>query len=117
LGSTLCSNGSVLVFQRSSSTIEFCKLPNFQSTRIPWRHGLIRDLIWCSAMRMFIMLTKDSLYSIDPLPLFSSAATPYKRLRTLATKIYNNVKPFAEDQSFWRCTCIGTRLLISYSGM
>jgi hypothetical protein len=40
LGHTLCFNGTILVLQRGSSTTEFCKLAKFQSTRIPWRHGL-----------------------------------------------------------------------------
>ena len=117
LGNTLCSNGTILVLQRTSSTIGFWRLPTLQSTNIPWRHGLIRDITWCFDLNVFIILAKDTLFSFDPQPLFIPEGAINRPLRKLATKIYHTVKPFAEDTSFWRCACVGTKLYISYSGM
>ncbi|CAF1053332.1 unnamed protein product [Rotaria sp. Silwood1] len=115
-GSTLCSNDHILLLQDGSTTIEFRGYPKFQPVRIPWHNGLIRDMVWCSDLNVFILLTKDALFSVSPTSLFTVETAKDKPLVDLKINIYQKVKPFNNNVSFWRCTSAGTTLYISYSG-
>ena len=115
-GNTLCSNDQVVVLQNGSTTIEFRIPPKFQSKRIPWRFGLVRDIVWSSQIDGFLLLTRDALHSINPKPLFVSESARNKSLEKFSTKTYKQVKPFSQENLFWRCTCVGTTLFITYAG-
>ena len=116
-GTTLCSNGQILLIQDGSTTIEFRLPPKFLPKKIPWRSGLIRDIIWCEDLGVFLLLTKDSLHSISPQALFTSETGVNKPQTEFSVSTYNKIKPFNGDTSFWRCTCAGTTLYIIYSGL
>jgi hypothetical protein len=116
-GNTLCSNGNILLLQDGPTTIEFRMLPKFQQKKIPWRYGLVRDIVWCSHLEIFILLTRDALYSFNPKSLLvTETATINKPIADLTINTYKKVKPYDENQSFWRCTCAGPTLYINYSG-
>jgi hypothetical protein len=100
-GNTLCANDDTFIVQDGSTTIEIRNPPKFALRKIPWRHGLIRDMIWSSELHVFIFLTQKSLFTFDP---------------TTAVSSHNKIKPLDDKHSFWRCTCIDTTLYISYSG-
>ncbi|CAF0977103.1 unnamed protein product [Rotaria magnacalcarata] len=115
-GNTICGNDHVLLLQDGSTTIEFRIPPKFQSKCIPWNYGLIRDIIWCSNLNIFILLTRDSLLSISPEGAIVPAKTTTKSLDDFKIHKYPTVKPYDSSVVFWRCTCIGTSLFITYSG-
>ncbi|CAF1113041.1 unnamed protein product [Rotaria sordida] len=115
-GNTLCSNDHILLFQDGSTTIEFRTPPKFQRAHTSWHNGLIRDSIWCSDLDVFILLTKDALFSLSPTSLFTTETAKNKPLVDLKIHTYNKVKPYNNNVSFWRCTCAGTTLYINYSG-
>lgn len=114
-GSTLCSNGKkLLVFQDGSTTIELSAPPKFEMKKIPWRHGLVRDITWCSALGQFLLLTQKSLFALG---IPSSAAGGMNESDLELTALcYSRILPYANDKSFWRCVCDGTTVYISYSG-
>jgi hypothetical protein len=116
-GSTLCSNGSVLLDQDGSTTIELRIPPKLQPKKIPWRYGLVRDITWCPELETFILLTRDALYSFSPKSLLlTENATTNKPIPDLKINTFKKVKPYDENNSFWRCTCAGATLYITYSG-
>jgi hypothetical protein len=116
-GNTLCSIDSVMLIQDGSTTIEFRLLPNLEPKRIPWRFGLVRDIIWCSDLGVFILLTKDALFNISPKSLLIPATAVNKPMPDFTINTYKKAKPYDSKALFWRCTCVGTTLYISYSGM
>ncbi|CAF4293935.1 unnamed protein product [Rotaria socialis] len=115
-GNTICANDHVLLLQDGSTTIEFRIPPKFQSKSIRWNYGLIRDIIWCSNLNIFLLLTKDSLLSISPEGVVVPAKATTKSLDDFKINKYPTVKPYDQNVGFWRCTCIGTSLYICYSG-
>ncbi|CAF2447024.1 unnamed protein product [Rotaria sp. Silwood2] len=115
-GNTLCSNDHILLLQDGSTTIEFRTPPKFQPTHISWHNGLIRDTTWCSDLNVFIVLTKDALFSVSPISLFTIETATNKPLVDLKISAYKTVKPYNDNVSFWRCTCAGETLYINYSG-
>jgi len=116
-GYTLCSNGNVMLMQDGSTTIEFRLLPNLEPKKLPWRFGLVRDIIWCSDLDVFLLLTKDALYSISPKSLLIPATATNKPMPDFTINTYKKVEPYDVNASFWRFTCVGTTLYISYSSM
>jgi hypothetical protein len=116
-GSTLCSSDNVILLQDGSTTIEFRLSPEFQVKRLPWRFGLIRDIVWCADLDLFILLTRDAAYSISPKSLFIEKRALNKPLPDFTVNTYSKLKPDNDRNSFWRCTCVGTTLYIVYSGM
>ena len=115
-GNTLCSNDQILLLQDGSTTVEFRLPPNFQAKRIPWRFGLVRDIVWCSQFDVFLLLTRDALHSLSPNSMFISASARNKPLEKYPTKTYARIKPFHPDNLFWRCACAGRTLYITYAG-
>lgn len=116
-GNTLCANEYVFVTQNGPTLIELRAPPKFEPRKIPWRDGLLRDIVWCPQLAVFILLTQKTLYTFDPAsitaPVHSSMATRDLQLKITA---YNKIKPFDDRFSFWRCTAVGTRIFIVYSG-
>src|SRR4051794_17056940 len=64
-GNTLSTNDDILVIQDGSTTIEIRTPPKFEPKRMPWRNGLIRDIIWCSELNVFALLTQHSLFTFN----------------------------------------------------
>jgi hypothetical protein len=116
-GNTLCSNDNVLLLQNGSTTIEFCLLPKYKPTKLPWRFGLIRDIVWCPDLNLFILLTRDSVFSVSPQSLLIPDTAANKPIADFTINAYKKIKPYDTNASFWRCTCAGTTLYISYSGI
>lgn len=116
-GSTLATNGELIVIQDGSTTIEVRTPPKFQPKRIPWRDGLIRDIAWCSELRVFFLLTQKGLFAFDSQALVAQPTT------TINTEIqpkvisYTKIKPMDDAHSFWRCACVGKTLYICYAGL
>ena len=114
-GSTLCTNeNKLIVIQDGSTTIEFMAPPKFEMKRIPWRHGLVRDIAWCPALCQFMLLTQKSLFALA-IPSSSASGMNGADLELTAVS-YSRVVPYANDKSFWRCACDGTTVYVSYSG-
>jgi len=115
-GNTLSTNNDSFLLQDGSTTIEIRAPPKFEVKKISWRNGLVRDIVWCSELNVYILLTHKSLFTFDPQ---TSIAPPTTTINTdIQLKIveYNKIKPYDNEHSFWRCTCVGTTLYISYSG-
>ena len=116
VGHALCSNDTLLIAQNGPTTIEVRMPPKFEPKQVPWHEGLLRDSIWCSQLNVFVFLTQKSLFSFDPKLLFTrSAMTDEERLQS-SINAYSTIKPYDDKNSFWRCTCAGTTLYITYSG-
>jgi len=113
-GNTLSTNNDSFLLQDGSTTIEIRALPKFEVKKISWRNGLVRDIIWCSELEVYILLTQKSLFTFDP----QTSIAPTTINTDIQLKIipYSKIKPYGNEQSFWRCTCVGTILYISYSG-
>ena len=116
-GNTLCANEDVFIAQNGPTSIEIRAAPKFEPKKIPWRDGLIRDIVWCPQLAVFVLLTQKTLYTFDPAsitaPVARHMATSDLHLKISA---YNKIKPFDDRYSFWRCTSVGTRIFIAYSG-
>lgn len=115
-GNSLCWNDQILILQDGATTIEFRSPPKFQSKRIPWRFGLIRDIVWSSQIDAFLLLTRNALHTISPKSLLLPQSPRDKPLEKFPTKTYKKVKSFSQDNLFWRCTCAGTTLYVVYAG-
>lgn len=116
-GNTFCSNDQILLLQDDSTTVEFRLPPKFQSKRIPWRFGLVRDIVWCSKFDVFLLLTRNALHSLSPKSMFISSLATNKPLEKYPTKTYKRIRPFKQEILFWRCACADTTLYITYAGM
>ncbi|CAF2145885.1 unnamed protein product [Rotaria magnacalcarata] len=114
-GNTLCSNDSLVILQNGATTLEIRTAPKFEAKQIPWHDGLIRDIVWNSELNVFVLLTKKSLFTFDSKTIDSATVTANNDSR-LKIKAYSNIKPYNDKALFWRCTCVGTKLFISYSG-
>jgi hypothetical protein len=115
-GSGLCSNGHVLLFQDGSTVIEFRTLPEFKIKRLPWRYGLVRDIVWSSHFNKFILLTRDAAFNISPESMLISQKARNKPIADFTVNKYNEIKPFNNTHVFWRCTSTDNSLYIIYSG-
>ena len=115
-GNTLCSNDQVILIQDGSTTIEFRLPPKFLPKKIPWRFGYIRDIVWAPNLGLFILLTRDALYSVSPQSLLTAESAASKPLADFTINTYKKIKPYDSTHLFWRCTCAGTTLYIAYSG-
>jgi hypothetical protein len=116
-GNTLCANDDTFIVQNGSTTIEIRNPPKFAPRKIPWRDGLIRDIIWCSELHVFVFLTQKNLFTFNPQslnPLPSATNKPDPQLRVTS---YQKIKPLDNKHSFWRCTCVDTTIFVSYSGI
>jgi hypothetical protein len=116
MGNTLCSNDQALVFQDGCTAIEFCSLPKFERKQVKWRYGLVRDIVWSDELAVFVLLTKDTLYTMDPEGLFDSARGYHKPIVELEVNVYSTIKPSHENSSFWRCAFADNTLYIIYAG-
>lgn len=115
-GSTVSANDDSFLIQDGSTTIEIRTPPTFEPKRVPWRDGLIRDIAWCSQLNVFILLTQKSLFTFNPHTLLAPSTTTINTDIQLKITSYSKIKPYSDAHSFWRCTCIGTTIYISYSG-
>ena len=116
VGNTLCSNETFLIAQNGPTTIEVRMPPKFEPKQVPWHEGLLRDLVWCSQLNVFILLTQKSLFSFDPKLLFTRSVMADEERLQSSINAYRTIKPYDDKSSFWRCTCAGTMLYINYSG-
>jgi hypothetical protein len=115
-GNTLCANNDSFLVQDGSTTIEIRVPPNFEPKIIPWRNGLIRDIVWCPELNVYILLTQKSLFTFNPLSIIAPPTTTINTDTQLKVTVYSKIKPYNQESSFWRCACIGTTLYICYSG-
>jgi hypothetical protein len=115
-GNTLCANDNVLILQDGPTTIEIRTPPKFEVKKIPWRYGLIRDIVWCPEFGVFILLTQKALFTLNTKSFVSPPSALYNTDIQLTVNSYAKIKPFDEKSSFWRCTCAGTTVYISNSG-
>jgi hypothetical protein len=115
-GHGMCTDGNVLLFQDGSTILEFRTLSNFESKRIHWRHGLIRDIIYSSHFDRFILLTRDAVYSISGKPMLEYARVRNKPLVDFPISKFEGIQPFDDRHLFWRCTSVGKSLYIIYQG-
>ncbi len=115
-GNTLSANDDTFIFQDGSTTIEIRTLPDFERKRIPWRDGLIRDIVWCAELNVFILLTQKNLFILNPRSIVVPPTTKVNTNIQLKINAHGKIKPYNEKYSFWRCTCARTTLYISYSG-
>jgi len=116
-GNALCANNNVLLLQDGSTAIEFRLPSKFHRKLIPWRFGLIRDIVWCSDLDLFILLTKDTLFNISPKSLLIPETALDKPLENFTINTYKKIKPRTNNLLFWRCTCAGTTVYITSAGM
>ncbi|CAF3535510.1 unnamed protein product [Rotaria socialis] len=114
-GNTLCSDDSLVILQNGATTLEIRTPPKFEAKQIPWHDGLIRDIVWSSELKVFVLLTKKSLFTFDSKTTDCAAGTAHDDSQ-LKIKAYSNVKPYNDKALFWRCACFDTKLFISYSG-
>lgn len=110
-GHTIATNGRILLVQDGPTTLEFAVPPKFDMKKIPWKFGLLRDLVWSEELSMFILLTKSNLYGLQIGGIADANSEP--RLSSLC---YSKIIPSSNDKSFWRCMCVGSTVYISYSG-
>jgi hypothetical protein len=96
--------------------IEFRTLPEFKRKRLPWRYGLVRDIVWSSHFNKFILLTRDAAFNISPESMLISQKARNKPIADFTVNKYNEIKPFNNTHVFWRCTSTGNSLYIIYSG-
>lgn len=113
-GNTLYANDNIVILQNGATTLEVCTAPKFELKQIPWNEGLIRDIIWCSELNLFLLLTKQSLFAFNPKSInLSTIGNGDIQLKTIC---YANVKPYDDKNLFWRIACDGTKLFICYAG-
>lgn len=115
-GNTLSTNGKVLVLQDGSSTIEVRKPPDFKPTKIPWRNGVLRDIVWSAGLNAFILLTKNALYSLKLNAHEAYLPPSLNPAAEFTVRAYSQIKPSDEQGSFWRCACVQSTLYIAYAG-
>jgi hypothetical protein len=115
-GNTLCTDDEILILQNGSTTVEIRIPPKFEPKKFPWKEGLIRDIAWCPKLGVFIFLTHNSLYTFNPKSIAAAPTTTTNTDVQLIVTSYSKIKPFSDKNSFWRCTCVDTRVFISYSG-
>ena len=115
-GNTLSTNGTLLVLQDGSGTIQVRTPPDFQPKKIPWRNGVLRDIVWSSGLNTFLLLTKNALYSLryHPPEPFQLPAPNLESEFTISA--YSKIKPYDEECAFWRCACVQSTLYITYAG-
>ena len=120
-GNTLCANDNLFVVQNGPTSIEVRSAPKFEPRKIPWNHGLIRDIVWCPELSVFVLLTQKTLFTFNPhsitnpTTMTTTTALPLGDIQ-LKISAYNKIKPFEDRYSFWRCTTVGTRVFVAYSG-
>lgn len=115
-GTTICANDNSFLVQDGSTTIEIRTPPKFEPKKVPWRDGLIRDIVWCSELNVFILLTQKNLFTFNPHSILALPTTTINTDIQLKITSYKKIKPENDTQSFWRCTCVGTTVYIIYSG-
>jgi len=115
-GTTLSANDDIFIVQDGSTTIEIRAPPKFEPKKAPWHDGLIRDIVWCSEFRVFILLTQKGLFTFNPQSLVTFPTTTINTDTQLNISSYSKIKPYDENHSFWRCACVGKTIYISYSG-
>jgi hypothetical protein len=115
-GNTLCANNDMFIIQDGSTTIEIRIPPKFTPRKIPWRGGLIRDIIWSAELQVFIFLTQKGLFTFNPQSLNPPPTATNKPDPQLRVTSYQKIKPLDSKQSFWRCACVDTTIFVSYSG-
>jgi hypothetical protein len=115
-GSTLSTNGEIVILQDGSTNIQAFHPPNFRRKNVPWLYGHIRDMIWSFEMKVFLLLTKNSVIGLnyqELIPRHPPALNPRPEF-TLHT--FMKVKPYDNLDSFWRCTCAQMSLFIAHAG-
>lgn len=117
-GNTLCANENLFVVQNGPTSIEVRTAPKFEPRKIPWNNGLIRDIVWSPDLSVFVLLTQKTLFTFDPHSITAPTTASAKPLGDLHLKIsaYNKIQPFEDRYSFWRCTTVGSRVFVAYSG-
>ncbi|CAF1079749.1 unnamed protein product [Rotaria sordida] len=115
-GNTLCANDNLLILQNGSTTLEIRTLPKFEPKHIPWHEGLLRDIVWCSELGLFIFLTQNALFTFNPQSIASPSTTTINTEYRFKIISYSTIKPYDNNSVFWRCTCVGTTVYITYSG-
>jgi len=115
-GSSLATNGDIVVIQDGSTTLEIRTAPKFEPKKLPWRDGLIRDIIWSSDLQLFFLLTQKNLFAFDPQTIVAPSTTTINTELQFKVLSFTKIKPIDESHTFWRCTCVGSNLFLSYSG-
>ncbi|CAF1141159.1 unnamed protein product [Rotaria sp. Silwood1] len=115
-GNTLCTNDNLLILQNGSTTLEIRTQPKFEPKHIQWHEGLLRDIVWCSELGLFIFLTQRTLFTFDPNLIASTPTTTVNIEMQFKLSSYSIIQPYDNKSLFWRCTCVGKTLYITYSG-
>ncbi|CAF0779205.1 unnamed protein product [Didymodactylos carnosus] len=102
-GYTLCSNGEILILQDGVTALQI-RNRTLVPQHLQWNRGLIRDICWSSLRHVFIFLCQKRVYSFDP-------TNPESE-----TNKFQDILPYEEKDSFWKCSCIQSSLYICYSG-
>lgn len=90
--------------------------PEFKSTKMPWKFGLIRDIIWSDSLQRFVLLTKNMIYTFDP-NAFSQQVFSKAPTNDVTIETYAQIQPVHSSYAFWRCATFDDTLLIIYAGL